>query len=156
MADDSAEDRFFVQRALEKSGVGRSFQGVCDGQEAICYLAGEPPFADRTKFAFPNLLLLDLKMPRLNGFEVLEWIRAHPECKVIPTIIFSSSAFESDVHRAYVLGANAYMVKPASSASLVAQIKIIYEFWSACETPAPPPGHRCNPSPASPAVSCTS
>lgn len=143
MADDSEEDRFFVQRALEASGVGRFFFGVRDGQEAIDYLEGIGAFADRKAYPFPNVLLLDLKMPRLAGFDVLKWLSAHPECKVIPTIMFSSSAMESDVHQSYVLGANAFMVKPTSPEELRNLIGLMYTFWSRCETPPPPPNERC-------------
>src|SRR4051794_39163544 len=111
MADDSPEDQFFVQRALEKRGVGNFFLGVPDGQEAINYLCRIAPYTLHEQFPFPNVLLLDLKMPKVSGFDVLKWLQVHPHCKVIPTIIYSSSAEESDVHQAYVLGANAYMVK---------------------------------------------
>jgi two-component system response regulator len=143
MADDSEEDRFFVQRALSASGVGTFFQGVSDGQEAIDYLEAKGPFANRKDYPFPNILLLDLKMPRLGGFDVLKWLDAHPECKVIPTIIFSSSGMESDVHRAYVLGANAYIEKPTSADDLTNLIQLTYKFWSRCQTPPPPPNERC-------------
>jgi CheY-like chemotaxis protein len=88
-------------------------------------------------------LLLDLKMPGMGGFDVLEWLRDHPQCKVIPTIIFSSSSMDSDIHQAYVLGANAYMVKPSSSGELVDLMQLTYQFWSRCQTPAPPVGERC-------------
>lgn len=143
MADDSEEDRFFVQRALDSSGFGTFFFGVKDGQEAIDYLRAIGPFADRKAHPFPNVLLLDLKMPRLGGFDVLKWLGAHPECKVIPTIIFSSSAMESDVHQSYVLGANAFIVKPTSPGELRELIQLTYNFWSRCETPPPPPNGRC-------------
>jgi CheY-like chemotaxis protein len=146
MADDSEEDRFFVQRALEKSGVGKFFFGVGDGQEAIEYLCLEGRYTSREQFPFPNVMLVDLKMPKVNGFDVLKWLQTHPHCKVIPTIIYSSSAEDSDVHHAYALGANAYMVKPTSSEELVEQIQTLYKFWGNCQTPPPPPGQRCDPS----------
>ena len=143
MADDSEADLFFVQRALEQSGVGDFFKGVEDGQEAIEYLQCKGRFDDREKYPFPNVLLLDIKMPRLGGFDVLKWLQAHPECKVIPTIVFSSSKHEQDVHQAYVLGANAYIEKPTSTTDLVEVIQTMYKFWSCCETPVPPPGEKC-------------
>lgn len=144
MADDSEEDLFFVQRALEKSGVGEYFKGVEDGQEAIEYLQCKGKFADRKKYPFPNVMLLDIKMPGMSGFDVLKWLQSHPECKVIPTIIFSSSSHDKDVHEAYVLGANAYIEKPTSSEDLVEVIQLTYQFWSRCETPVPPPGEKCS------------
>lgn len=145
MADDSEENRFFVQRALEQSGVGRFFFGVNDGQEAINYLCLEGACTSRELYPFPNVLLLDLKMPRLSGFDVLKWLQTHPHCKVIPTIVYSSSAEDSDVHHAYALGANAYMVKPTSSDELVNQMQTLYKYWVQCQTPSPPPGQRCDP-----------
>jgi CheY-like chemotaxis protein len=143
MADDSEADRFFVQRALDASGVGKSFFGVSDGQAAIDCLQGNGRFADRLAHPFPNILLLDLKMYDVGGFDVLKWLAAHPDCKVIPTIMFSSSAVESDVHESYVLGANAYIEKPSSPDELRDLIQFMYSFWSRCQTPAPPPDGRC-------------
>jgi CheY-like chemotaxis protein len=143
MVDDSEADRFFVQRAMDGSGVGTFFHGVSDGQEAIDYLKAKGEFASRSQYPFPNILLLDIKMPGVNGFDVVMWLRDHPECRVIPTIIFSSSAIESDVHHAYVLGANAFMVKPTSHKDLSRLIDLTYKFWSECQTPPPPPRERC-------------
>jgi CheY-like chemotaxis protein len=147
MADDSPEDIFFVQRALEKTRLSYVFNSVPDGSEAIAYLKGEGQYADRRKFVFPNVLLCDLKMPLLSGFDVLEWLQEHPDCKVIPTIIFSSSALESDVHQSYVLGANAFLQKPASLDDLIKMMRNLYSFWRDCEVPAPPPGERCSSAP---------
>ena len=143
MADDSESDRFFVQRALEASRVGTFFFGVDDGQEAIDYLKGAGRFADRGAYPFPNILLLDIKMPRVDGFDVLKWLSDHPDCKVIPTVMFTSSAIESDIHQSYVLGVNAYMVKPTAFEELKALIQLMHRFWSHCHTPAPPVDQRC-------------
>jgi CheY-like chemotaxis protein len=143
MVDDSEEDIFFVQRAFEKSGVADFFQSVKDGSEAISYLRAEGAFSDRGKFPFPNVLLTDLKMPGMDGFALLEWLQRHHECKVIPTIALTSSSIESDIHQVYVLGCNAYIVKPNDFNELVKTIKITYDFWSRCQTPKPPPGERC-------------
>ncbi len=143
MADDSESDRFFVQRALDSSGVGIFFRGVNDGQEAITYLQGKKPFEDRHEFPFPNILLVDLKMPGMDGFDLLRWLRANPGCQVIPTIVFSSSGIESDVHQAYALGANAFIVKPTSPGDLTRLIQLMYQFWSQCQIPAVPAGERC-------------
>src|SRR4051794_18128687 len=143
MAEDSEEDVFFVKRALHKTGVELFFHAVADGLSAISYLRGEGEYSDREKFPFPNLLLTDLKMPRLDGFGILAWLQSHPECKVIPTIVFSSSALERDIHKAYVLGANAYLSKPNRLEELVDLILVTYKFWSRCETPVPPLGEKC-------------
>jgi CheY-like chemotaxis protein len=123
--------------------VGTFFHGVADGEEAVAYLRGEGRFADRQGFPFPNVLLVDLKMPGMDGFGLLEWLQHHPECKVIPTIVFSSSSVEKDVHQSYVLGANAFLVKPTTAEDLVDLIQMTYKFWSRCQTPPPPPSERC-------------
>src|SRR3954471_20328755 len=143
MADDSEEDIFFVQRAFEKSGVADLFPSVRDGKEAIGYLRGEGAFSDRKKFPFPNVLLTDLKMPGMDGFALLEWLQEHTECKVIPTIALTSSSIERDIHAVYALGGNAYLVKPSSFNEMQAIVELIYQFWSRCETPHPPPGEKC-------------
>lgn len=143
MADDSSDDVFFVQRALERSRFRDWFGAVSGGEEVISWLRAEGKYSDRDQYPFPTVLLLDLKMPGLGGFEVLEWLASHPECKVIPTIIFSSSAEESDVHRAYVLGANAYMVKPSSTEEMVELIGSMHQFWGRCQTPLSDRTKKC-------------
>jgi CheY-like chemotaxis protein len=147
MADDSPEDIFFFKRAIDKSQLRYVFNSVGNGSEAIAYLKGEGQYADREKFAFPNVFLCDLKMPVMNGFNVLQWLQEHPHCKVIPTIILSSSSHESDVHQSYVLGANAYLEKPASLDDLARIVRDLYSFWVDCHVPVPPPGERCSDDP---------
>jgi CheY-like chemotaxis protein len=141
LADSTAKP---VKRALDKSGVAKSFYAVNNGDEAIAYLRGEGKYADRKEFPFPNILLLDLKMPGMDGFDILAWLQAHADCKVIPTIAFTSSAIDSDVHRVYVLGGNAYLVKPSGFHELVNLIQLTHQFWSQCQTPPPPPNERCS------------
>lgn len=143
MADDSPDDVFLVERALLRSGVSSNFYAVPNGREAIAYLQAEGKYANRQQFPFPNAVLMDLHMPGMDGFEVLRWLKNHPECKVIPTIIFSSSPVESDVHEVYVLGGNAYVTKPHDYNELVELIRLTYQFWSRCQVPQPPPGEKC-------------
>jgi len=138
LVEDEPHDVFFVRRALEQIAQGHTLHSVANGEEAIAYLRGEGPYAERGAFPCPNIILCDLKMPRMNGFEFLEWVRGHPECSVIPTVIISSSSIESDVRRAYQLGANAYMRKPTSLGELVKLIKVTYEYWGLCECPPIP------------------
>ena len=141
MVDDSLEDQAFVRYALEKSGVGEGFIAVNDGLEAIQYLKGEGQFTDRDKFPVPNMVFCDLKMPRMDGFQFLEWVKDHADCSVIPTIILSSSGIARDVRRAYELGANAYIVKPTALDALVEVIKTTCDFWDLCQRPVLP--QRC-------------
>ena len=103
---------------MRNIGVEAPVQIVTDGEQVISYLRGEGSFADRQQFPFPGVIFLDIKMPRLGGFGVLEWVHKHPECHVIPTMMFSSSSHPDDVKRAYQLGANAYLVKPATISEL--------------------------------------
>jgi CheY-like chemotaxis protein len=143
MIDDSQEDALFVKRALDKSGLPHQFYHALDGLEGIGYLQGDGRYSDRQKFLFPNVLLCDLKMPGMDGYAVLEWLQAHPHCKVIPTIVFSSSALETDVHKSYVLGANAYLEKPNTLDELTRTIGSLQHFWARCQVPLPPSGERC-------------
>jgi len=93
------------------------------------YLNGTAPFGDRGRQPAPRLVLLDLKLPRKSGFEVLVWVRQRPELRTLPIVIFTSSAHDHDVHRAYELGANAYLVKPSSLDQLFETVKAIKDFW---------------------------
>jgi len=141
LVDDSADDAFFVRKALEKARMGKSCKWVEDGDEAIKYLRGEGKYTNRREFPFPTVILSDLKMPRMSGFELLRWVREHPECAVIPTILFTSSAVVEDVVEAYRLGANAYMVKPSQPEEFVDILRVTCDYWTRCEKP--PPLHKC-------------
>lgn len=112
LAEDDPNDVFFMKRALAKAEVNFPHQVVKDGQEALDYLAGAGEYNDRVEFPLPSLVLLDLKMPFVNGFDVLAWIRSQPALKELPVFILTSSAEERDRQRAAELGAMAYFVKP--------------------------------------------
>jgi two-component system response regulator len=86
---------------------------------------------------------LDLKLPKLNGFDVLQWLKENEECKVIPVMVLTSSALERDVTKAYQMGANSYMVKPSSLEQLTELVDLAFGFWSACEIPPLP--RKCQP-----------
>jgi len=129
VAEDDTADAFFLKRAFAKVGVPTSLQFVRDGQEAIEYLQGEDDFANRLAHPLPDLLLLDLKMPRMDGFQVLDWVRQQPSFKRVPAIIFSSSPQDHDINRAYDLGANSYLVKPHSSEELVVLVEKLKLYW---------------------------
>jgi CheY-like chemotaxis protein len=120
---------FFLQRAFDTAEVKNPIRVVRDGQEAIDYLSGAGTFADRMKFPLPHLFLLDLKMPRKTGIEVLEWLSGQPELRCLPVVVFSSSANRRDVDRAYVLGANGFVVKPSSMVERAELAKAMGLFW---------------------------
>ena len=129
VAEDDTDDAFFLQRAFHKAGVRTSLKFVRDGQEVIDYLDGEGEFTDHAAHPTPDLLLLDLKMPRMNGFQVLEWVRNQPDFKRLPVIIFSSSDDGKDINQAYDLGANSYLLKPHSSEDLIAVAHKLQMYW---------------------------
>ncbi len=127
--DDDANDLLLFQHACRKVGVSCQLHAVNDGEEAIAYLQGANHFADREQYPLPNLILLDLKMPRLSGFDVLAWLRHEEKCRWLPVIVLSSSNHEADVQRAYSLGANSYLVKPVAFDSLVEIVQAIERYW---------------------------
>ena len=129
VAEDDPTDAFFLQRAFAKTGISIGLKFVRDGQEAIDYLRGEGPFTDRSAHPLPQLMLLDLKMPRLNGFEVLHWLKTQPLLKRMLVIVFSSSAEEGDINRAYDLGANSYLVKPHATEQLLQLVDRVEKYW---------------------------
>jgi CheY-like chemotaxis protein len=101
LAEDSQNDVFLMQQAFKKAGLPNPIQVVADGEEAISYLKGEGRYSDRAQYPLPMAVLLDLKMPRMNGFEVLEWVRKQPNLKRVVVIILTASNRSSDADRAY-------------------------------------------------------
>ena len=131
LAEDTDTDAELFQMAIAQIGDVRSLHVVRDGEELIQYLLGEPPFNHKP----PDIIFLDLKMPKLNGFDVLKWLKKHPQCSVIPTIMLSNSWFEQDIQRAYELGVNAFFSKPLIFNQLIHVLKVTFEFWSLTERP---------------------
>ena len=130
-AEDEQDDVFFMQRAFRQAGVQQTLQTVSDGAEAVAYLSGNAKYADRDNYPVPGLILLDLNMPQMSGFEVLKWIRSSPlHCK-IPVLVLTSSNQPSDVDRASILGANGFLVKPGKPEQLVDVVKAFKEYWLA-------------------------
>lgn len=135
VVEDDENDVLLFQIATRRSGSRHAIHSVPSAAEAIRYLRGEGEFADRVKFPVPNVILADLNMPEMNGFDFLKWLRQHPECTIIPTIIFSSSAMESDIRMAYRLGANSFLSKPSTIDSMVELLRSLFDYWSRCECP---------------------
>ena len=129
MAEDDDNDVFFVERALKQADIIHPWHRVRNGEEAIAYLHGDGQYRDRERFPLPQFLLLDLKMPRKNGFEVIEWVRQQPGLKRLPIVVLTSSREDPDVNRAYELGANTYLVKPVKFENLVEMVKALNAFW---------------------------
>jgi CheY-like chemotaxis protein len=143
--EDDPNDVFLLQRALHKNQILNPVRVVGDGVEGVAYLSGTGKYADRETYPFPSFIILDLKMPRMGGLEVLQWLQQHPEYQVIPTLVLTSSKQQIDIVRAYRLGVNSYMVKPGSFDELQAMIRKVYDYWTVCAKPeagAPSPSLR--------------
>jgi CheY-like chemotaxis protein len=139
LVEDDPNDVFLIQRAFEKAGLAGGLKVVRDGEQAIDYLSGKDQYANRSRFPIPFLLLLDLKMPGTDGFEVLEWVRAEPDLKRLLVIVLTSSNLQADVDRAYELGANSYLVKPVEFEQMVNMIQRFEAYWTEINrTPTPP------------------
>ena len=132
--DDDENDRVLLKFAHERAGVPINIVSVEDGEEAVSYLKGEGAYYDRVCSPPPALVLLDLKMPRADGFSVLDWIRRQRSFQDLPVIVLSSSGQDCDLLRALRSGATSYFVKPVAFASLVGLVKKIYFRWLA-DTP---------------------
>jgi CheY-like chemotaxis protein len=130
-AEDEEDDAFILGRAFSRAEIKNQLVVVPGGKEAIQYLSGLGEYADRTRHPHPCLVLLDLNMPATSGIDVLKWIRSTPSTTTLPVIVLTSSSQDSDVHRAYILGANGYIVKPSNLEDLVVMAKSIKDFWLA-------------------------
>src|SRR4051812_11006320 len=129
IAEDDPSDIFLLQRAFAMAEVPAALHFVRDGQEAIDYLGGEASFSDRRAHPLPDLMLLDLKMPRLNGFDVLNWLRQKPGLRRLLVTVLTSSDQPNDINRAYDLGANSYLLKPSNSQDLSDLVKRVQKYW---------------------------
>ena len=129
LAEDNSDDVFFMQRAAKASGITQPLHVAPHGQAVIDYLEGAGEYADREKFPLPFLLFLDLKMPHRSGLEVLQWIRQQPQFQTLLVLILTTSREETDVQRAYRLGANSYLVKPPNASQLTELIRLVKAYW---------------------------
>jgi CheY-like chemotaxis protein len=129
LAEDSPDDVFLIRSAFKKCGFHDPIFVVSNGEQVLQYLKGEGPYADREQYPVPHLLLLDLNMPRLNGFEVLSWIRGRQEWMCLPVIVLTTSFYGPEIRRAYDLGANSFVTKPPEFSHLIASLKEVGEHW---------------------------
>ena len=123
VVEDNPDHVILIRAAFVAEEVRFPLRVVGDGQDAIDCLSGEPPFEDRTRNPRPAVIILDLKLPRVSGFEVLEWLQGKPQLQDIPVMVFTSSINPEDAERAYILGARAYRQKPADFTILVGAIE---------------------------------
>jgi len=129
VAEDEPTDALILRMAFEQARIPLSLVVVRDGEEAVDYLCGNPPYTDRSVHPIPALLLLDLKMPRMTGFDVLAWLASRPDFKHLPAVVFSSSSEEQDVSRARQMGARDYLIKPNSISDYVKIVQTINTRW---------------------------
>jgi CheY-like chemotaxis protein len=130
VVEDNQTDVLLLRRAFTKTGVDSAVHTVGDGDEAVAYLAGQGAYADRDAHPFPDIVLLDLKLPKRTGLEVLDWLRSQASLKRVPAIMLTSSRDHGDVNRAYDLGANSYLVKPVSFDDLVEMVRAVNGYWA--------------------------
>jgi CheY-like chemotaxis protein len=138
LVEDDENDAFFVQRAFNKTGVVNPMQVVRDGQEAIKYLEGVEPYADRQHYPLPCIIITDLKMPRMDGLGFLRWLKDHDQFHQVPKLVLSSSGEDKDRQQAARLGACAYFVKPSEVNELVQVVLEINEDWISEHCPSKP------------------
>lgn len=135
-AEDEETDAIILGWAFKKAGLPQRLVVVRDGREAVDYLEGSPPYADRAACPLPALLLLDLKMPFMTGFDVLAWMSERPDLRRIPTVVFSSSAAERDMETARRMGARGYFVKPNGMEEYVRILRSVHAQWLTGSAPA--------------------
>ena len=118
LVEDNEDDLFVMQRSLKLAEVANPLQVVTDGQMALDYLSGTGEYGDRERHPIPSMIFLDLKLPYVSGFEVLDWMRLQPDLCSVDVVVLTSSDEERDQTRAYALGARSYLVKPPSPKTL--------------------------------------
>src|SRR4051812_45057455 len=129
LVEDRDDDILLIRKAFERGFIDNPLHVVRDGEEAIYYLAGEGQYSNRAEFPLPDLILLDLKMPKVDGFEVVRWIRRQPGFSSIAVVVLTSSDAIRDVNRAYALGANSFLVKPLDFENFIETAKMLKLYW---------------------------
>ncbi|MBV8206567.1 MAG: response regulator [Acidobacteria bacterium] len=129
LVEDNTDDADLILRAFERAGVANAIHRVEDGHQAMAYLAGEGKYAERLMYPLPAVILLDLNMPRINGFQFLVWLRTQSEIRRIPVVVLTESKDSASVNRAYDAGANSYLVKPATSEEINRVVEDVERYW---------------------------
>ncbi|MET1256229.1 response regulator [Aliikangiella maris] len=129
IAEDDLDDTFLLKRAFKETGSLSELRFVKDGRELIQYIQRQPPFNDNQLYPFPDLILLDLNMPNVDGRESLEWIKGNVQYNHIPIIVLTTSSNEADILSAYDLGANSYITKPNNFKAFIEIVHTIHQYW---------------------------
>jgi CheY-like chemotaxis protein len=151
VVEDREDDILLIRKAFDRAGLQNPVHFVRSGDEAVAYLSGERKYANRAEYPLPVLVLLDLKLPGMDGFEVLAWIRRQDGLRALPVIVLTSSRDLSDVNRAYQLGANSFFVKELEFQNSVELSRLLQNYWLA--KVRTPQTSRPNRKPAKPADS---
>lgn len=136
VVEDEEGDYHLIEMALKETKFPTRVRWVRDGVEAMQYLRGEEQFSNRREFPLPDVMILDLKMPRMGGFEVIDWLRRTPSYRTLPVLVMSSSTLPEDLQRAADLGATTYFAKPHSFEDFVDLLQHIAGYWSYARAPA--------------------
>ena len=128
-AEDDENDVMMMQRAFRRAAIESTYSTVRDGDEAMAYLVGMGKYENRRAYPEPTLVLLDLNLPKVSGFEILKRIRTNPSLARTPVVILSSSVLDDDVQRASLLGANGYLAKTGNPNRLVEMVKAMHNYW---------------------------
>jgi CheY-like chemotaxis protein len=129
LVEDNEDDILVMKMACKRTGIPHVLQVVTDGEMAIDYLSGIGAYTDRTVHPFPDVVFLDIKMPKRDGHEVLKWIRSQPGLKNLPVVMLTMSTQMVDVERAYELGVTSYLQKVSCLAEFGQGVRIILKYW---------------------------
>ena len=129
LVDDREDDILLTQQAFARATVPNQLMVVRDGAEAIAYLRGDGKYGNRAAFPFPDLLLLDINMPKVDGFGVLQWVRSNPDLQNLRVVMLTTSDEMTDIDKAYQMGVNSYLVKPVRFKSFVDLVGFLLRFW---------------------------
>ncbi len=129
LVEDDPNDIFLIERAFRRANLNHPIHVVKDGDEAVMYLEGQYCYKERENYPLPALILLDLKLPRRSGLEVLEWLKQQPLLKRIPVVVLTSSRENVDVDRAYDMGVNSYLIKPVAFNALQEMMQALNSYW---------------------------
>ncbi len=129
LVEDNPDDAELLEYAFRKAGIANPLLAVADGDAAVDYIGGRGAYADRTRHPLPELILLDLKLPRRSGFEVLGFIRGQEATRHTPVVVLTSSSQHGDIQRAYEAGTNSYLVKPVGRDALLEMVRSLEAYW---------------------------
>jgi CheY-like chemotaxis protein len=129
LVEDDQNQVRLIEHVFRQGRVSNPICAVTSAEEAISYLSGNGKYSDREDYPLPCLLLLDLKLPGASGFDFLNWVRANPKFQRLPVVVLTNSTNNSDIDRAYALGANSYLAKPVELDAFRAVVKAINAYW---------------------------